>query len=363
MSKNLVSSNKRSLNKNPLLKPKRRRLFNFTVPIPRRLKQFGKVYVIGSNELSQCGIEGLESAKQLKLINNLEKFKIVDIIVGSIHNAAITDDGKIVTWGTNDHGALGQFTETPKSEEAISIYEAGKYNIINEEIPEYAEGLDNVNIVKVACRDNATFALSDQGHLYAMGTFKGKDGFIGFSYDKRIEQPIFTRYTLFKNFTIIDIVAGVDHALALTKDGDVYAWGSNEAFRLRKRNLERRPINSLIPFNLGLKYIVRLYAGSYHNFALDKSGKVWVFGFNNMGQCGAGDHISFAIDNDNKIYSWGFGDNYVLGNKSEKDEISPFQIQISNELVGSDIIRLSCGTSHVLFLIVQPTNDSDVTLT
>ena len=53
-----------------------------------------------------------------------------------------------------------------------AILEAGNYSISEEGIPAYAEGLDNVKIVKVVCGGNATFAISDQGHLYATGTFK-----------------------------------------------------------------------------------------------------------------------------------------------------------------------------------------------
>jgi len=69
-------------------------------------------------------------------------------------------------------GTLGRFTEDPKSAEAKAIFNAVNYNIINEFVPAYAEGLDNVNVVKVVCGGNATFAISDQGHLYATGTFK-----------------------------------------------------------------------------------------------------------------------------------------------------------------------------------------------
>ncbi|PKY47401.1 RCC1/BLIP-II [Rhizophagus irregularis] len=421
-----------------LLKPKRRKGDTFTVPIPTRSQQIGQVYVIGSNEFSQCGMEGIENSKKLEYIKTLEEFKIVDVSAGSLHNAALTVDGKIVTWGINDHGTLGRFTETPRSAEAKAILEAGNYNIIDEGKPAYAEGLDNVSIVKVVCGGNATFAISDQGHLYATGTFKGKDGIIGFSYDKRIEQPIFTRYSSFENLTIVDIAAGVDHALALTTEGDVYAWGSNEAYRLGKKLSERRSLKPLVPFNLGLKHIVRLYAGSYHNFAIDDNDKVWVFGFNNMGQCGldtskqaiipperhsflnkigikveefaagehhtlarmqngqvysfgrsdygqlglgnsvlptkgskaristptvipslssiksigTGDHFSMAVDAVNKIYAWGFGEYFVLGNRKEEKVTSPFRMPDLNELEGKDIVRISCGSAHVLFLIV-----------
>ncbi|RIA94469.1 regulator of chromosome condensation 1/beta-lactamase-inhibitor protein II [Glomus cerebriforme] len=429
------------------LRPKRRKWDTFTVPIPSRPQQIGQVYAIGSNLFAQCGMGSIESSKKLDRIKSLEQFKIVDISAGSIHSAALTVDGKIVTWGCNDHGTLGRFTETPKSEKAKEILEAGNYNIGEEETPTYAEGLDNVNIVKVVCGGNATFAISDQGHLYATGTFKGKDGIIGFSYENRVEQPIFTRYISFEHLTIVDIAAGVDHALALTKEGDVYAWGSNEAYRLGKKLSERRSPKTLRPFNLGLKHIVRLYAGAYHNFAIDNNGKVWVFGFNNMGQCGlgaskqiiipperhsffnkigqrveefaagehhtlarmqdgqvfsfgrtdygqlglgdnvlpsgneskgrvvtptiipsltsiksvgTGDHFSMAVDTVNKIYAWGFGEYFVLGTRKEDDVTSPFRIPDLNELEGKDIVRISCGASHALFLIVASDSNGDI---
>ncbi|RIA87283.1 hypothetical protein C1645_827991, partial [Glomus cerebriforme] len=107
----------------------------FTVPIPIRPQQIGQVYAIGSNDMSQCG---------------------------ALHSVAFTFDGKVVTWGCNDHGTLCCFTEIPDSTEVKAILRSGNYVIGEEDKPAYAEGLDNVNIVKVACGDNITFAISDQ---------------------------------------------------------------------------------------------------------------------------------------------------------------------------------------------------------
>ncbi|RGB37324.1 regulator of chromosome condensation 1/beta-lactamase-inhibitor protein II [Rhizophagus diaphanus] len=398
-----------------ILKSKRRKWNTFIVPIPTLPKRIGQVYAIGSNDMSQCGGIKESEIKKLSIIP-LEKFKIVDISAGALHSAALTSDGKVVTWGCNDHGTLGRFTKFPNST-------AANKNIYEENEPEYAEGLDNINIVKVVCGDNITFAISDQGHLYATGVFKGKDGIIGFSQNNKIEQPIFTRYTPLEHLSIVDIVTGANHALALTREGDVYAWGSNEG-----RSLGLKECELLVPFNLGLKHIVQLYTGAYHNFAIDDNNNVWVFGLNNMGQCGleeskkfitpkkhsffnevdqnvdeiaagqhhtlarmhdgqvfsfgrsdsgqlglgnnvisdkrivtptvipnltsikfigAREHYSMAIDTLNKIYAWGFGETLVL----ENEVTSPFQISDLNGLEGKDIIRISCGSLHALFLV------------
>ncbi len=45
-------------------------------------------------------------------------------------------------------------------------------NETDENVLAYAQGLDNIIIVKVACSSNITFALSDKGQLYATGTFR-----------------------------------------------------------------------------------------------------------------------------------------------------------------------------------------------
>src|SRR3954471_4506268 len=94
-------------------------------------------------------------------------------------------------------GQLGRFTNTPRSAKAKGILEAGNYNIGEEDKPAYAEGLDNVNIVKVICGGNATFAISDQGHLYMTGTFKVCMIFILFYYVNMLKYWILLLYLLF----------------------------------------------------------------------------------------------------------------------------------------------------------------------
>lgn len=261
-------------------------------------------------------------------------------------------------------------------------------------------------------------------HIFFFHKNQGNDGIIGFSQNNKIEQPIFTRYTPLEHLSIVDIVTGANHALALTREGDVYAWGSNEGCSLGLKECEL-----LVPFNIGLKHIVQLYAGAYHNFVIDDNNNVWVFGLNNMGQCGldeskkfitppkkhlffneidqnvdeiaagqhhtlarmhdgqvfsfgrsdsgqlglgnnvisnkrivtpsvipnltsikfigAREHFSIAIDTVNNIYAWGFGETLVLGD----DVASPFQISDLNGLENKDIVRISCGSLHALFLV------------
>jgi len=87
------------------LKPKRRKGDTFTVSIPTCPKRIGQVYAIGSNDISQCGMAKDYKIQKISIIP-MEQFNIVDISAGAFHSAALTLDGKVVTWGCNDHGKL-----------------------------------------------------------------------------------------------------------------------------------------------------------------------------------------------------------------------------------------------------------------
>jgi len=84
---------------------KRRKGDTFTVPIPTRPKRVGQVYAIGSNDMSQCGMAKDYEIQKISIVP-LEQFNLVDISAGALHSAALTFDGKVVTWGCNDHGKL-----------------------------------------------------------------------------------------------------------------------------------------------------------------------------------------------------------------------------------------------------------------
>ncbi|RIA81261.1 regulator of chromosome condensation 1/beta-lactamase-inhibitor protein II [Glomus cerebriforme] len=261
----------------------------FTVPIPIRPQQIGKVYAIGSNDMSQCG---------------------------ALHSIALTIDGKIVTWGCT----LGHFTKIPDLTEVKVILRSENYDIGEEDKPAYAEGLDNVNIVKIACGNNITF-------VYLI-------------------KVIYMRQPL-KHLTIVDTAVGANHALALTREGEVYAWRSNEVYCLEYNECEL-----LVPFNMELKHIVKLYAGAYHNFAIDDNGNL----YKKVEEFAAGQHHTLAHMHDGQVFSFdilivdnletisqwllissiifmhGDFENSVLGNNKDEDEISPFQLPDLNGL-------------------------------
>jgi alpha-tubulin suppressor-like RCC1 family protein len=85
---------------------------------------------------------------------------------------------------------------------------------------------------------------------------------------------------------IVDVAIGSNHAVALAKDGTVWAWGDNFSGQLGLgKSIKESVIPSKIPV---LNNIVSVDAGAIFTVALRNDGTVWVWGNNVYGQHGDG---------------------------------------------------------------------------
>lgn len=145
--------------------------------------------------------------EQVQEINNVKQ-----IATGGSHHLAITDDGSLWAWGRGSEGQLGNGT-TSSSRTPVRV-----------------TGLSNVQ--QVAAGHRYSFATTIDGNLWAWGdNFSGQLG-IG-STASLNDPPIDTPMRVIglnnvQQITAANAGSGVDfHALALTADGSLWAWGSN----------------------------------------------------------------------------------------------------------------------------------------
>ncbi|KAI9144330.1 regulator of chromosome condensation 1/beta-lactamase-inhibitor protein II [Paraphysoderma sedebokerense] len=288
------------------------------LPVPARKTIVGEVFVIGQGDCAQLGLgPDILEAEKPKRIQSLTG--VVDITCGGLHTLALTEDGKVYSWGCNDHRALGRDG--------------------SEHEPGLVQGLENVSIVKIAAGDNISCALSDDGKLYVWGTFRNETGVFGFFPGIEI-QPIAVLFFPLGHMTIVDVACGTDHVLALNSYGEVYTWGVGGQGQLGRRTVPRREmITSLVPDRLDLKRITKIGTGAYHSFAIDVDGDAYVWGLNNYGQCAVdgpsvmpieprilalpagtrivditgGEHHSIALTDKGQVYVWGRTDSHQLG--------------------------------------------------
>ena len=151
------------------------------------------VYVFGNGENSELGLGSEKSQLKVKRprLNPLlaaDKIGVVAIAIGGMHTAVLTHDNKILTWGVNDQGALGRGTDwegglrdmdadddNEKDDDSDSDdsdtpgpnpYESTPGEVDISALPK------GIVWTQIACSDSATFALTDQGLVYAWGTFR-----------------------------------------------------------------------------------------------------------------------------------------------------------------------------------------------
>lgn len=104
---------------------------------------------------------------------------VVQVSVGAMHGVALTLDNKILTWGVNDHGALGRDTSWEgnfvDADGGDSDSDDGGELNPKESTPAPADmsAVPSATIfAQVAATDNATFALTSTGRVYGWGTFR-----------------------------------------------------------------------------------------------------------------------------------------------------------------------------------------------
>jgi len=154
-------------------------------PIPNDAPTTGSklnVYVFGSGSMGELGLGPQSSQRNVKrprLNTNLlpESVGVVDIAVGGMHCAAIDCEGRVWTWGVNDQGVLGRDTTWSPEEDVEMDSDDGEEDDdqLNpkESVPGLVEGFPEGTVIsKIACGDSITVAVTSQGQVYAWGTFR-----------------------------------------------------------------------------------------------------------------------------------------------------------------------------------------------
>ncbi|XP_078259620.1 putative E3 ubiquitin-protein ligase HERC3 isoform X1 [Rhinoraja longicauda] len=172
---------------------------------------------------------------------------------------------------------------------------------------------------------------------------------------------------------IIQVTCGNNHSLALSKDGQVFAWGQNTFGQL---GLGTRGPLSCDPQTVrsfsGVP-VAQITAGGEHSFALTVSGTVFAWGRNNHGQLGLNDtedtltpkHVQIlsckstifiscgeehtaVLTKDGFVLTFGAGAHGQLGHNSTRDEIKP---RLVGGLFGKKVSQIACGSYHTLALV------------
>jgi alpha-tubulin suppressor-like RCC1 family protein len=239
------------------------------------------------------------------------------------HALALADDGTVWGWGDNTrdqvHGQVNApaFYQAPVQVTGISnvrqVATGGPFSLAvtaDGSVYQWGEDLvtgDNTggpdtfdlsaptlvsgvsNIVQVSAYATHALLLSADGSVYAWGD--NPDGVLGTGDTSRRAHP--TKISGLPPITAI--ATGLDHSLAAAGNGLVYAWGDNSFGQLGlgpggpSQNTSPAPV-------LGLSaslHVKQLAAGFSHSLALFTNGTVYAWGANSYGQLGDGSSSDF----------------------------------------------------------------------
>ena len=302
-------------------------------------------------------------------------FTYVQVSTGSWHSLALGSDGNAYAWGSNRSGQLGDGTTT------------NRYTPVRVKTPDrntYPDLPKDFTYVQVSAGHDHSLALGSDGNAYAWGY--NNLGQLG---DRtttsrytpvRVRTPDRSKYPdLPKDFTYLQVSAGVDHSLALGSDGNAYAWGYNSEGQLgngtTSYNARTTPVRVKTPDRS--KYpdlpedftYVQVSGGADHSLAVGSDDKVWAWGCNWYGQLGnntisgysdvnpvpvhvrdpanptdkskglkatqvsGGWHLSLALGSDGNAWAWGANDSGQLGDGTGNTKSAPVPVVFNLQLV------------------------------
>jgi alpha-tubulin suppressor-like RCC1 family protein len=319
------------------------------------LTSTGKMLAWGDNSFGELGDDlATESSTTPVTVQLPAGTKITAIRAGCGWSLALTSTGSVLSWGINNLGQLGNGTA---SSDDVTV-------------PRAVALPAGVKVRGISAGDATGLAVTTDGHALGWG-FNG-DGQVGDGTTS--VQPAPVQVSLPDGVKVTAVAAGQRHSLALTAGGQVLAWGFNGDGQLGTGNRDSSlvPVATRLP--AGTK-VSGLFAGCFHSVALTAAGRVFTWGAGARGQLGnggtsahatpvqvkmpagtkvtgvsAGCSHTLALTAAGKVYAWGNGARGQLGNGFTVDQDRPV-------LVGLPAGRLASAISS------GPTSQSSLAIT
>lgn len=169
---------------------------------------------------------------------------------------------------------------------------------------------------------------------------------------------------------VVDVAAGSYHTIAATADGRVWTWGANPYGQLGNGTSSGIGPNPAAFEVIGLTNIAKLAANLTASAALDRLGRLWVWGYTGGGlganqvflvptpvplpapavDVALGANFAVVLLNDGRVVTWGLNGVGQLGSGDRVDRYAPAVVNLRDVAVG-----ISVGLSHVLVLLADGT--------
>jgi len=186
----------------------------------------------------------------------------------------------------------------------------------------YQKGSNRIHIASVACGQQHSLAIDQNGMVYSWGY--GSYGQLGHGTMENEKSPKLVKKMAGLN--CVSIACGYWHSMFLTESGDVYTAGWNQFGQLgtRKSSIGSTETEEDDESNAAFPNLVDFKAGESKAMETDDDGDLSII------QIAAGSRHSVAISEDGRIWGWGWNKYGQLSEAGGQEMMQPEPQVISN---------------------------------
>lgn len=291
--------------------------------------------------------------------------KVIQVAGSGVHMLALTDKNEVWAWGRNEYGELGNGTSGAGQKSCVPQKVKGEGgvgtlgNIVAITAGKCVDLSKAPNYISLA----ASYAIQKNPDDTTTVWYWGHNCSGGVT-----NTPLKVAFPA--DAAPITQIANSTHALALTKDGKVYAWGSNYFGQY----CSGATTASATPVFTGMTGVAQVAAGNYHTVLRMTDGTVKTCGLGRFGQLGngvftsssavtatpqdvqgmgpvkyiaAGGYMSAAITQDGKLLAWGRNLWGQLGVGNSIDQSLPTPVRLADGTEFGDVAQVSLGFNNV----------------
>jgi uncharacterized repeat protein (TIGR02543 family) len=185
----------------------------------------------------------------------------------------------------------GWFTDVDLTQVAPTTMPAQNINL-------YAKWMIKLELVSSSSSASHSTTLTSTGRVFMWGANGSGQLGDGTTTDKEVPTEITSNFSLATGEKVMSLSLGYTHSSALTSTGRVFMWGGNGSGQLGDGTTTDKNVPTEITSNFSLRpndKIIGLSLGGVYSSALSAMGRVFVWGWNELGYLGDGTSTSRSI--------------------------------------------------------------------